>query len=104
MTVTQVASEDARFIEKEAPPLSEEFPIGSKVFFLGEHAYGVAAQVSETTKDTLSIILAVRGELSSVRTNTHQCLSLVLPFGEDRQREIQGDRQQSYLSAVLPGV
>ena len=41
MAVSEVNSEDPRFIEKEAPPLSEEFPEGSKVFFLGEHAYGV---------------------------------------------------------------
>ena len=46
MVVSEVASEDPRFMEKEAPPLSEEFPVDSKVFFLGEHAYGVAAQVS----------------------------------------------------------
>lgn len=59
MAVSEVTSEDPRFVEKEPPPLSEEFPAGSKVFFLGEHAYGVAAQISETTKDTLSIILAV---------------------------------------------
>ena len=42
MAVSAVSSEDPRFLEKEAPPLSEEFPEGSKVFFLGEHAYGVA--------------------------------------------------------------
>ena len=59
MAVTEVSSEDPRYIEEEAPPLSEEFPEGSKVFFLGEHAYGVAAQISETTKDRLSIVLAV---------------------------------------------
>ena len=59
MAVSEVNSEDPRFIEKEAPPLSEEFPEGSKVFFLGEHAYGVAAQVSATAEDTLSVILAV---------------------------------------------
>ena len=59
MAVTEVSSEDPRYIEKEAPPLSEEFPEGSKVFFLGEHAYGVAAQISETTKHRLSIVLAV---------------------------------------------
>ncbi|TBU45695.1 hypothetical protein BD309DRAFT_859613 [Dichomitus squalens] len=58
MAVSEVNSEDPRFLEKEAPPLSEEFPDGSKVFFLGEHAYGVAAQISATTQDTLSVILA----------------------------------------------
>ena len=60
MVISQVASEDPRFLEKEAPPLSEEFPDGCKIFFLGEHAYGVAAQVASTTNDTLSVILAVR--------------------------------------------
>ena len=60
MAVSEVSSEDPRFLERAPPPLSEEFPQGSKVFFLGEHAYGVAAQVSETTETALSIILAVR--------------------------------------------
>ena len=59
MAVSEVNSEDPRYLEKEAPPLSEEFPEGSKVFFLGEHAYGVAAQVFGTTEDTLSVNLAV---------------------------------------------
>lgn len=59
MTLSEVASEDPRFSERAAPSLSEEFPEGSKVFFLGEHAYGVAAQVQSTTETTLSVILAV---------------------------------------------
>ena len=53
MTLSEVASEDLRFAAKEAPPLSEEFPEGIKIFFLGEHAYGVAAQVSSATEKTL---------------------------------------------------
>jgi 5'-3' exonuclease len=59
MTLSQIASEDPRFAEREAPPLSEEFPEGSKVFFLGEHAYGVAAQISSTDRDSLAVVLAV---------------------------------------------
>lgn len=59
MAISAVNSEDPRFLEKEAPPLSDEFPDGSKIFFLGEHAYGVAAQVSATDANTLSVILAV---------------------------------------------
>ncbi|KAK7006346.1 exoribonuclease 1 [Favolaschia claudopus] len=58
MALSEVASEDPRFMEREAPALAEEFPEGSKIFFLGEHAYGVAAQVSATTENTLSVILA----------------------------------------------
>jgi hypothetical protein len=59
MCVTEVTSEDPRYRERDPPPIAEEFPEGSKVFFLGEHAYGVAAQVSGTTEDTLAVILAV---------------------------------------------
>lgn len=59
LVLTQVASEDPRFMEKEPPKLSEEFPEGTAVFFLGEHAYGVAARVQETTNTSLSIVLAV---------------------------------------------
>ncbi|KIK92027.1 hypothetical protein PAXRUDRAFT_148190 [Paxillus rubicundulus Ve08.2h10] len=58
MVISQIASEDPRFLEKDPPPLSEEFPEGCKIFFLGEHAYGVAAQVASTTNDSLSVILA----------------------------------------------
>ncbi|ESK84121.1 5 -3 exoribonuclease [Moniliophthora roreri MCA 2997] len=60
LCVTSVMSEDPRFLERPAPPLAEEFPEGSKIFFLGEHAYGVAAQVSKTDEKnrTLSVILA----------------------------------------------
>jgi 5'-3' exonuclease len=55
----EVVSEDPRFLEKDAPPLEEEFPVGSKIIFMGEHAYGVAAQVQETALTTLSVVLAV---------------------------------------------
>jgi 5'-3' exoribonuclease 1 len=60
-----VMSEDPRFMELDPPPLAEEFPVGTKVFFLGDHAYGVAAQVQETTDTTVSVVLAVSGILSS---------------------------------------
>ncbi|THV06390.1 hypothetical protein K435DRAFT_645537 [Dendrothele bispora CBS 962.96] len=58
VTVEQVFAEDPRYVERPPAPLSEEYPNGSKIFFLGEHAYGVAAQVSATTEETLSVILA----------------------------------------------
>ena len=59
MAVMNVVSEDPRYTEKEAIPLSEEYPEGSNVIFLGEHAYGVAARVSGTSATTLSVIIAV---------------------------------------------
>lgn len=59
MVLPEVISEDPRFMEKDAPPLAEEFPKGAKVFFLGDHAYGVAAQISDTAEKTLAVMLAV---------------------------------------------
>jgi 5'-3' exoribonuclease 1 len=59
MCLSEVVSEDPRFLEREPPPLNVEFPDGSKVFFLGEHAYGVAAQVTGTTDTSLSVVIAV---------------------------------------------
>ncbi|TVY88630.1 5'-3' exoribonuclease, partial [Lachnellula willkommii] len=38
--VDEVASEDQRFLEKAAVPIEEEFPPGSRAFFLGEFNYG----------------------------------------------------------------
>jgi 5'-3' exoribonuclease 1 len=58
LAVPQVESEDPRYIERGPPSLAEEFPEGSKVFFLGEHAYGFAARVAATTADSLSFVLA----------------------------------------------
>lgn len=58
LAVPQVESEDPRYIERGPPSIAEEFPQGAKVFFLGEHAYGVAACVAATTTDSLSFILA----------------------------------------------
>ncbi len=83
MCLTEVVSEDPRYLEREAPPLSEEFPEGSKIFFLGEHAYGVAAQVSSTTDSTLSVILAVSYMFVEVACSASDVsMSLVLPLRE----------------------
>lgn len=73
MVMSQVASEDPRFLEKDPVPLAEEFPQASKIFFLGEHAYGVAAQVTDTTETTLSVTLAVRVDNNILcDTNPHK--------------------------------
>lgn len=58
MAVTQVTFEDERYFEKDAPPLAQEFPNGEKVIFLGDMAYGIAGQVTNTTDSTLDISLA----------------------------------------------
>lgn len=73
MCLTEVISEDPRYLEREAPPLAEEFPEGSKIFFLGEHAYGVAAQVATTEEKTLSVILAVSSNIISRELHLISC-------------------------------
>lgn len=64
MVITSVASEDPRYVERASLSLSEEFPIGTKVFFLAEQAYGTCAQVSGATSMALSVILTVSGFMS----------------------------------------
>ena len=44
--VDSVVSEDQRFLEKEAVPVAEEFPIGTRAFFLGDMAYGRPLEVT----------------------------------------------------------
>jgi hypothetical protein len=43
--VDEVFSEDQRFLEKSAVPIEEEFPPGSRNFFLGEFNYGRPLEV-----------------------------------------------------------
>jgi 5'-3' exoribonuclease 1 len=45
IVVDEVISEDQRFLEKAALPLAEEFPEGTRAFFLGEFNYGRPLQV-----------------------------------------------------------
>lgn len=53
--VDEVVNEDERFIEREALPLEEEFPIGSNGFFLGEFNYGRPLEVIGYTNAKLEI-------------------------------------------------
>jgi 5'-3' exoribonuclease 1 len=88
MTLREVVSEDPRYLEKDAPVLSEEYPEGSKVFFVGEHAYGVAAQVSGTMETSLSVVLAVRLLLSNNFSLT-SLLSSFLRLTRPRTRSLK---------------
>ncbi|KAG8853916.1 hypothetical protein FRB96_007925 [Tulasnella sp. 330] len=80
MAVMNVVSEDPRYVEKLAPPLHEEFPIDSKVIFLGEHAYGSAAQVRETGTNSLSVVIAF---FPSERTEVQTLANIIREFGTE---------------------
>ncbi|EEB08142.1 exonuclease II Exo2 [Schizosaccharomyces japonicus yFS275] len=56
--VDKIAIEDARYTEREAPPVELEFPVGTKVFNLGEYNYGRPAQVTQCKDNKLSIWLS----------------------------------------------
>ena len=43
--VEDVVSEDQRFLEKAALPVEQEFPVGSRAFFLGDFNYGRVLEV-----------------------------------------------------------
>jgi hypothetical protein len=86
MYLPEIASENPRFFERDAPPLSMEFPGGSKIFLLGEHAYGVAAAVSATTETSLSVILL------AVRHSVIQCHSALLhspPYSSSQLKRLR---------------
>lgn len=55
MVVEEVASEDLRFIEKSALPIHEEFPVGTRAFFLGEFNYGRPLEVVGHTSNKADI-------------------------------------------------
>ena len=85
-----VISEDPRYLEQAAPPMAEEFPDGSRIIFLGEHAYGVAAQVAGTKEDTLTIVIAVRSNESWKALHWLIRLHVVLPGREHGERQFHG--------------
>lgn len=45
MVVEEVISEDQRFLERDALPIEDEFPEGTRAFFLGEFNYGRPLEV-----------------------------------------------------------
>jgi 5'-3' exoribonuclease 1 len=56
--VDEVFSPDQRFLEKAAVPIEEEFPLGSKAFFLGEAAYGRPLEVTNYDHGKLNVWVA----------------------------------------------
>jgi 5'-3' exoribonuclease 1 len=61
--------EDVRFMEQRPPPINEEFPLNSKVFFLGGLHYGHLAEIAAYSKDgvTIKILVIVHITLRSLR-------------------------------------
>lgn len=55
LVVTGVVNEDLRFIEKAALSIEEEFPIGTRAFFLGEFSYGRPLEVVGHTSNRADI-------------------------------------------------
>ncbi|KAF8442606.1 XRN 5'-3' exonuclease N-terminus-domain-containing protein [Terfezia claveryi] len=55
--VFEVASEDQRFLESAAADVTEEFPVGSKAFYLGDFNYGRPLRVAGHSGGKMSIHL-----------------------------------------------
>lgn len=56
--VDRVISQDQRFLEKEAMPVEEEFPVGTRAFFLGEYAYGRPLEVTGYRVDKIESFIS----------------------------------------------
>ncbi|KAG5978787.1 hypothetical protein E4U55_005942 [Claviceps digitariae] len=57
--VDEVVNEDERFIEKEALPMEEEFPLGTRAFFLGEYAFGRPLEVTGHDKGKTDVVVSI---------------------------------------------
>ncbi|KAL3422909.1 exonuclease kem1 [Phlyctema vagabunda] len=58
VVVDEVVSEDQRFLEKAAVSIEEEFPVGSRAFFLGEFNYGRPLEVVKHNDNKAEIWLS----------------------------------------------
>ncbi|CAO1627148.1 unnamed protein product [Sympodiomycopsis kandeliae] len=88
LCVPQVSNEDNRYLERAALPLHKEFPEKTKVFFLGEHAYGSPAAVVGSSTDMLAIELAFFINQAKENAALHQLV-------------VQRTREQYYPSFVV---
>ncbi|KAJ5775180.1 uncharacterized protein N7511_000191 [Penicillium nucicola] len=62
VVVDDVINPDARFIEREAIPIEEEFPEGSRAFFLGDFNYGRPVHIGGHEDGKVNgLIAAVKG-------------------------------------------
>ncbi|KAK2814112.1 hypothetical protein FQN50_000516 [Emmonsiellopsis sp. PD_5] len=59
LIVDRVICEDDRFIEREALPVEEEFPEGSRAFFLGEYNYGAPVHITGHEDGKLGGLISV---------------------------------------------
>jgi len=59
MIVREVISEDQRFLEKAAVPIEEEFPEGTRAFFLGEFNYGRPLEIVAHTGDRADVWISI---------------------------------------------
>ena len=82
LVVDHVISQDDRFIERDALPIEEEFPIGARAFFLGEYAYGRPLTVTGSEKNKAKCLISI----SKSRQNE---------FGRDIAR--QSERLSPYI-------
>ena len=58
LLVSQVRHPDARFMERPPMTVSEEYPEGTKVFFLGVPGFGCPARVIGTAGDQITVEMA----------------------------------------------
>ncbi|KAL3234998.1 hypothetical protein RNJ44_02786 [Nakaseomyces bracarensis] len=52
LLVENVANVDERYIERPPKPIDKEYPVGSKVIFLGDYAYGGEATIDGYSSDS----------------------------------------------------
>lgn len=57
--VDEVQNEDERFVERAALPVEEEFPVGTRAFFLGDYAYGRPLEITGHVNGKTELVVSV---------------------------------------------
>ncbi|KAG6144492.1 hypothetical protein E4U28_001986 [Claviceps purpurea] len=57
--VDDVVNEDERFIERKALPIEEEFPVGTRAFFLGEYGFGRPLEVTGHVNGKAEVVVSI---------------------------------------------
>ncbi|KAH3901638.1 chromatin-binding exonuclease XRN1 SCDLUD_001404 [Saccharomycodes ludwigii] len=76
LVIPDVLHKDSRFVERNPLPIDQEFPIGSKVLFLGDYAYGSEAIVEGFNKNTRLKLKVYKRSFAEEPTIGHDCAEL----------------------------
>ncbi|KAI9142247.1 XRN 5'-3' exonuclease N-terminus-domain-containing protein [Paraphysoderma sedebokerense] len=103
--VEKVETEDPRYMEKPPPPIKEEYPLGTRIFFLGQFNYGCPGQITDHNDRSLTVRLLVSSSTSTPSSSDADPNSdLLFTKNVIRESERQEEYYPSYVVAKKLGI